>query len=174
MKMRNVLIFAIVCMTTTLTALADFTVPSEAQMQAAAGDPAMLDGLLKGASAQEAANVVKVVIARVAAMHLSAAVSGTRLTQIMSTTLTVMPAASHVAFAEILGRTMGADVAFQGQPEVVAATQAALVTAGGTTSGSTIALSFSTAFTTASAAPGNPQGSDRNTPQVGNLYRDQN
>ena len=174
MKLRNVLMSAIVCMTTTLTALADYTPPSDDQMQAAAGAPAILDGLLKGASAEQAANVVKVVIARVAALHLSTADLGTRLSLIMSTTLKALPATGHIAFAEILGHAMGSDLVFKSQPDLVSATRAALVNAGGTTDGTALGLAFVAAVDNASPGSGKSKGSDKNTPPAGNLYRDQN
>ena len=172
MKMSNLLMSGIVCLTTTLTALAEFTGPTETQIEAAAGNPTQLAALLEGASLEQAAHVVKTVIARIAGLDLSSDALVSRITQAMSTTMTSVPTVSHVAFATMLGNEMGSTLAIQNNPAVVSATQGALTTSAGT-AGTEVAKAFGDAFDQAksgSSTSQNTKDSDKVQPPTSTKY----
>lgn len=156
MNMRNLLMSALVCLTTALTALAEFTPPTEAQIQAAAGNPSQLAAILNGASLEQAADVVKTVIDRALGLGLASSALEGRIGQVISAALGALPANGQVTFAGLLGSAMGSSLAFQQQPGVVSAAQGALV-AGGGASGSAMGLAFGTAFDVSSGGSDNAQ-----------------
>jgi hypothetical protein len=176
MNIQKTILTGCVCLATTLNALAAFTPPTEAQIEAAAGTPAVLSALLKDASLEQAAHVVKTVIARIAALNLSAPVLEARIQQTMGTTLTVVPASGLVAFSAMLGSEMGNSLAIRSQPAIVSATQGSLTTSAGTT-GAEVAKAFGEAFDVAASGSSNAQNTkdaDKVQPPVAKLYPGQN
>lgn len=176
MKIQKFILTGCACLTTTLTALAAFTPPTEAQIKAAAGAPAEISALLKDASLEQASHVVKTVIARIAALNLSARALVARIQQTISTTLAVVPANGYVAFSSLLGSEMGSSLAIRSQPAVVSATQGALA-AGAGTIGTEAAKAFGEAYevaTSGSSSAQNTKGADKVQPPVAKLYPGQN
>lgn len=169
MKMRNLLMSGIICLTTTLTALAAFTPPTTDQINAAAGDPAQLTALLSGATLEQAADVVQSVIAKAAALGLSAEELEARIGQIISKALAAVPATGHAEFATLLGKEMGDCLALRTQPAVISAVQAALAANAGT-AGEAVAKAFGDSFLIATSAKG-PNGVK---PPPSKLYPGQN
>jgi hypothetical protein len=175
-NLHKTILTGCVCLATTLNALAAFAPPAEAQIEAAAGNPAALSALLKDASLEQASHVVKTVIARIAALNLSASALEARIQLTMSTTLTVVPASGLVAFAGLLGGEMGGSLAIRSQPAIVSATQGALTTGAGTR-GSDVAKAFGDAYEVAASGSSNAQNTkdaDKVQPPVAKLYPGQN
>jgi hypothetical protein len=176
MNMRNLLMSTLVCLTTTLTTLAEFAPPTEAQIQAAAGNPGQLAALLSGASLEQAADVVKTVIDRALALGLPSSGLDARMAQIIGAALGALPAGGHVTFAGLLGSAMGSSLALQQQPGAVSAIQGALV-AGGGSSGAAMGLAFGKSFDVAAGGSDNAQNtkdSDKVQPPAAVKYPGQN
>ncbi|MEI6704814.1 MAG: hypothetical protein WCL71_14975, partial [Deltaproteobacteria bacterium] len=131
MSMRNLLMTGLVCLTTTMSAVAAFTTPTKAQIAAVAADPAELTALLHGASLDQAAQIVKTVISRIAALELPAQEQNSRITLAISKALAALPAGKLVEFAGLLGTEMGRSLAIRLKPIVVSAVQGALAAAAG-------------------------------------------
>lgn len=176
MKIQKLVLTGFVCLATTLISQAAFTPPTEAQIEAAAGNPTGIAALLKDASLEQASHVVKTVIARIAALNLSGKVLETRVQLTISKTLTVVPASGHIEFSAMLGSEMGSSLAIQIQPAIVSATQGALVTGAGT-AGLEVAKAFGQAFEVAaggSSSAQNTKDADKVQPPVAKLYPGQN
>lgn len=156
MKMQNIVLTGIVCLTTSLNALAGFTPPTEAQIEAAAANPSGLSALLNGATPVQASHVVKTVMARVAALNLSDEALASRINLVMGTTLSIVSTTNQVSFATMLGTEMGNSLAIRSQPSLVSAAQGALTTGAGT-AGAAVATAFGEAFSTASSGSSNSQ-----------------
>ena len=170
MKIRNVFMSGMVCLVTSLTAFAEFTPPTDAQIQAAAADPAQLATLLNGASLEQASHVVKTVIAQIASLNLPANTLESRVGQVMSTTLTTLPASGLTAFAGMLGNEMGNSLAIRSQSAVVSDTQSALASASG--AGAAVAKAFGDSFQAAASTSGNASAKEQ--PPTAKLYPGQN
>ena len=176
MKARHLLTATLVCLSTTLSALAAFTAPTEAQINAAAGTPSQLTALLNGASLEEAASVVKSVMVRLAGLGLSDAALQSRATLVISTATGALPASGHLAFCAMLGNQMGNSLAIRSNPALVSATQGALTTHTGTL-GAVAAKAFGDAFEIASSGSNNAQNTkdaDKVQPPSAKLYPGQN
>ena len=169
MKIRNILLAVFVCLTTTMTVLAEFTAPTEAQINDAAGNPAQLAALLKGASLEEASHVVKTVIAQIAGLGLSATALESRIQLAMNTAVAAEPAASLSSFAAMLGTEMGYDLAIRSQAAVISATQGALTASAGT-AGAAVAKAFGDAFTASSGSGNTQNAKNTDTPPKAKLY----
>lgn len=176
MKMRNIVMTGIVCLTTTLTAMAGFTPPTESQILAAAADPSQLKALLSGASSEQAAHVVKTVLARIGGLDLGDKALEIRINQAMSATMAVLPPASCVAFANMLGNEMGNSLAIRSQPAIVSATQGALAANAGTF-GEAASKAFGDSYKAAASGSSNSQNTkdaDKVQPPAAILYPGQN
>lgn len=176
MNIQKTILTGCVCLATTLNALAAFTPPAEAQIEAAAGNPAAFSVLLKDASIEQASHVVKTVIARIAALNLSAPVLETRIQLVISKTLHVLPSSGYVTFAHLLGTEMGNSLVIRSNPAVVSATQGALAADAGSM-GTEAAKAFGEAYevaTSGSSSAQNTKDADKVQPPVAKLYPGQN
>jgi|GEM_PF-1726086 len=176
MKARHIVIATLVCLSTTLSALAAYTPPTEAQIDAAAGNPTQLTALLNGASLEEAAHVVKTVMARIAGLGLSDSVLNSRVNLVASTAMAAIPGPGHVAFCAMLGNEMGNSLPIRSNPALVSAMQGALTTSTGT-AGAAAAKAFGDAFANAASGSGNAQNTkdaNKAQPPSALLYQGQN
>lgn len=175
MKTSHMLMTTLVCLSTALSALAGFTPPSEARIDAAAGNPTQLTALLRGASLEEAAHVLKTVMARIASLNLSAQEMESRINLAIRTTLTALPAGGRLAFCAMLGNEMGNSMGIRNNTALVSSAQGALTTFMGT-EGTAAAEAFGKAFTTAASGSSNPQNtkdSNKAQPPSALLYKGQ-
>ena len=137
-------------MVSSLSAFAEFTPPTEEQLAAAANDPAMEAALLQGASAEQAAQVMKAIIVQVLASGLDSQAVNARVASIVSAGFAAMPAGSAPALASSLGSACGATLAISANPAVVSSIQSTIATAGGS-GGADLAASFGESYTEAKA-----------------------
>lgn len=128
MKIRSLLVAGIACLAINMNVMAAFTQPTDAQIQAAAVNPAQLSALLRGASLEQAAHVVKSVVARMVGLRLSNDVLITRVTEVITAALAAIPDNGYVAFATMMGNEMGSSEAIRSSLAVVSAVQGALAT----------------------------------------------
>ena len=159
-----------VVMMTALSVSAAFAPPTDAQLTAAANDPAAIAALLVGASPEQAAQVIKAVVVQVSAMGLPAATQGTKISAVVAAAFSATPAGSASLFAASLGTACGASGAVSGNPAVVSSIQSAIATSGGS-SGAALAQTFGTAYTEAKSAQ--KAGKDDVAPPVAKGYAGQ-
>lgn len=161
MKKLMAMAMAVVCVTC-MSASAAFVAPTEAQIAAAAANPTALAALLQGASAQQAAEVLRVVITASMGLGLTPEAQSARVTAIVSAGFTAVatpatpgaaPAATPTAFAAALGTALGTSPTISQNGAVVATVQSAVTTAGGGgTAGQALAVSFTQALQASVAA----------------------
>lgn len=142
-----------VMMITAMSALSaeTFTPPTDAQLKAAAKDPAAIAALLEGASPEQAAQVVKAVVVEIASMGLSATAQAASIGNVITAAFAAIPAGSAPMLASSLGAACGASVAINSNPAVISSIQSTIATTGGS-SGAAMAESFGTAYAEAKAA----------------------
>jgi len=156
-----------VMMISALSVSAAFTEPTDAQLTAAANDPAAIAALLVGASSEQAAQVIKAVVVQIAAMDLTASAQGTKISAVVAAAFSSVPAGSASLLAANLGTACGASVAVSGNPAVVSSIQSAIATSGGS-AGAALAETFGTAYTKAKAEQ--TAGKDDSAPPVATGY----
>ena len=153
MNTLKALAMMIVC-ATCITAAAAFAPPTQDQIKQAAADPAALAALLKGASPEQAAQVVKTVIVAALAMKLETSVQTARINQIIAAAVGAM-SAHPSAFATALGTSLGGAAAINQNAGLVKTMRAALAAVGGQ-HGTALVTAFQTAFTAAAQATATP------------------
>jgi hypothetical protein len=172
MRTSNLLLVGVLFLTATLSAMAAFTPPTDAQIKSAAENPALLAPLLKGASLEETAHVVKAVIARMGSLHLSNDVLTARVTEVVNACLAAVAEGGHDEFCRILGTEMGISEAIKSNPAIVSAVQGALAA-----HGAGEATAFGDAYEAAGGGSGNRQNtrdSNKVQPPAAGLYPGQN
>ena len=129
-------------------ALADYHAPSAQQLAQAAATPASVAALIAGASAEQAADVVRAVIAQVLGLNLGDEAQATRITQVVAAAMGGLEGPQLQAFATALGQAVGGSAVLRGNLAVVSTIQAAVVTAAGS-SGTAIGAAFGDAYNSA-------------------------
>lgn len=141
-----------------------FSQPTEAQIAAAAKDPAAnMAALLKDASAEQAAQVVKVVVAKVLGLGLASDVQSARIVAVISGALAAVPSQMQVAFSSALGTAVAGSGAIAAIPGTVSAIQGAIATAGGA-QGAALAEAFGAAYQVAMQNIGGTGQKTKNDP----------
>jgi hypothetical protein len=168
---------AAVCVSLAPLARAEFAEPGAGQIAAAANAPAAeMAGLLHDASSEQAANVVKAVIAKVLTLGLASDVQAARIAAVITGSFAAIPAQNHMAFAAALGTAVASSPAITTANGTVSQIQTAVAAAGGTQNGAALAQSFGTAYDTAvqqNSGSGDKK-TEGDTPPVGTLYDGQN
>lgn len=129
-------------------ARSEFVPPTSEQVKAAATDPAQLAGLLTDADAEQAASVVKVVIAEIVSLRLSPETQSARIASVVSGAFATVPAALSGSFASALGRAVAGSPVITATPGAVSTIQVAVASAGGGNGGA-LAQAFAAAFESA-------------------------
>ncbi len=143
-----------------------YTQPTEAQIAAAAADPgANLAALLQDASAAQAAQIVKLVVAQ-AITAGAPSDSAVHIAAIISDAVGAIGVEMRMAFADALGTALAGCEVVVTRPEVVSAIQGAIAAAGGT-EGGVIAQAFGAAYQAARLAQGFGQTTKDSPPPVG-------
>lgn len=124
---------------------AEFNAPSEQQLSAAANDPAQMNALLQGSSAEQAAQVVKAVIVQVMGMGLDAQAANSRISAVVCAGFSAMPNGLGHVMASSLGSLCGFSAVISASPSVVSVVQNAVATSGGG-SGAAMATAFGKSF----------------------------
>lgn len=150
-----------------------FTVPTEEQLSAAAENPDLVGDLLAGASATEAAEVIRSVIARIVSLSLPTADQTARITALIGQAFAALPSQT-VPLSAALGTAMSGG---SFTPEVVSTVQQTVITAAGS-AGSEAGIAFGNAYTpTLSADLGvksDPDSkSEPEAPPLGQFYEGQ-
>ncbi len=159
MKKLIMMVVAVVC-ATCLSASAAFTAPTAAQIAQAAANPAALATLLQGATAQQAADVVRVVVTAALGLGLSADALNTRIASIVSASFTAVstpapgaPVITSATFAAALGTSLGSSPGLSQNGAVIAVVETAVASAGGGhAAGAALVTSFSQALNASVAA----------------------
>lgn len=160
-----------------LTALAAFTPPSEARLSAAANSPETeMAGLLSEASNEQAANVVKAVIAKVLTLGLSSDNQAARIAAVVTGAFAAIPAQARLAFAASLGWAVAGSEVIVAANGAVSRIQAAVATFGGPQSGTALAQAFGTSYeaTLVARVDKDPGQGDNEPPPVSTVYPGQN
>jgi hypothetical protein len=156
-----------------LTAMATFTEPSAAQIEAAANNPAAeIANALSGANAEQAANVVKAVLARVLALGLQADAQAARIAAVVTGAFGAIPAQLHLSFTTALGTAVAGSPVIMAAAGVVSQIQAAVATAGGPASGAALAQAFGAAYqaTLDASAGTDPDHTGTEPPPLSTVY----
>ena len=114
---------------------AEFAMPSAADIAKAAADPAAVAALLKGASPEQAAEIVKDAVSAVLGLNLNAKEQGKRIGDIVAAAMKAIPEGQQAAFAEALGKAVGEDALLRGKGAVVSAIQGAIASINGKLAG---------------------------------------
>ena len=144
----------VVCVTC-MSASAAFQAPTAAQIAQAASNPTALAQLLDGATAQQAAEVVRAVIASSLGLGLSPEAQSARITQIVAAGFAAVltTAITPSAFAAALGKALGSSPVLSQNGVVIATVESAVAAAGGGgQAGAALAVFFAQALQTAVAA----------------------
>ncbi len=146
--MNRIAIFCIVGVMTiqaTTVAQGAFTPPTETGIIAAAKDPGVnMAALLKEASPEQAAQVVKLVVARVLGLGLSSDGQRARITAVISVAFAVVTPQAHMAFASAVGAAVAASGAIVATPGAVSRIQGAIALVGA--EGAALAQAFGTSY----------------------------
>lgn len=150
-----------------------FTAPTEEQLTAAAENPDLVADLLAGASVEQATEVVRLIIAKIANLSLPSGEQSARITALIGQAFATLPGQA-VPLAEALGTALSGG---SFPAEVVSTVQQAVITAGGS-EGSEAGLAFGTAYTVALTPDvGSITGTDLKTnpeaPPLGQFYEGQ-
>lgn len=155
-----------------LPARAEFVPPTESKIAAAASNPASeMGALLEGAGTEQAANVVKAVIAKALALGLSSDVQAARIAAVIASAFAAIPAQHQIAFAASLGTAVACSPAIVSAPGTVSQIQSAVATAGGAQNGSALAQSFGDAYAAAIQSNGGAgEQQETDAPPVSTVY----
>lgn len=161
---------AAIILISTITASAAFVSPSDTQLEQAATTPSKITELLKDASPEQAAQVVKAVIVKIEAKYrrtkgafVAGGAADTLIAAIVKHAFSSFSAVQAGSFAAALGTACGDSLAIGANAALVSAIQGALATAGGT-GGNVPARAFANSFTAAAAPAGSVgvQGQNQN------------
>ena len=108
----------------TMANAGDFRMPSQAQIAAAASTPSSVPDLLQGASPEQAALIVRAVIAAVIAQADTVERAAERIQSIVSAATASIAAETQTAFVTALGSAIADTPSISGSPAIVAAIQA--------------------------------------------------
>jgi hypothetical protein len=140
---------------TALTAYGAFAPPTSDQVAAAAADPeAHMAALLKDASADQAAGVVREVIEGVVGLNLPGDQRDARLAAVVSGALEALPANLRGAIASALGGKLAGSTAVASTPGVMEVVKSAIFASGGGGAlGAALLASFNQSFQSGGGAP---------------------
>jgi hypothetical protein len=102
--------------------------------------------LLKDANADQAAEVVKLVVAKIVALGLSSDVQSVRITVAIGGSFAAISPSMHGDFASALGTAIAGSAVITAAPGVVSTIQNTIASTGGVQGGATLAQSFGTAY----------------------------
>lgn len=151
-----------------------FTPPTDAQLAAAAGDPALVGGLIDGASVTEVAGVLRDAIVRVVALGLPPAERDARIAALIKKIFAALPGQSQ-ALAAALGTAVAEAAGESITPAVVSAIQVATITAAGS-EGASAGAAFGNSYRAAAAPPSESGSASKSSalippsPPVGKQY----
>ena len=145
---KYIAIVAGVLLGLTLSVRAEFAVPSDEQLAAAANDPAQMNALLQGASAEQAAQVVKTVIVHVLGLGLDTQLANSKISAVVRAGFSAMPAGTGPVMASSLGSLCGFSTVISVNPAVVSVVQNAVASSGGG-NGAAMATAFGKSFVAA-------------------------
>lgn len=152
---------------------AGFTVPSAADIAKAAEKPASIAGLVKGASPEQAAEVVKAAVAAVLGLNLDAKEQGKRIAELVRIALKAISPGRQAAFAEALGKAIGGNALLRGNAAAVSAVQGAIASASGELAG-VFGVAYGAAAGTGVLGTGQPDSTpSRTAPPVAKPYPNQ-
>jgi hypothetical protein len=152
---------------------AAFVAPTQEQIDQAAGDPAALRALLAGANPEQAANVVKAVIAVILQSGQSVIAQQASVAQAVSAAFSILPAAQTTAFSSALGTACGGSPVISANGGAVSAIQAVLASIGTPELGRRLAASFGDSFQAASGTLFGPSDKADDNPPVADGYLNQ-
>jgi hypothetical protein len=138
---------------------AGFAMPSANDIAKAAEKPAAIASLLKGASPEQAAEVVKAVVSAILGLKLDAKEQTKRIAELVGAALKAIPAGQQAAFAESLGKAIGENPLLRGNAGVVSAIQGAIAVVNGNLAGV-----FGVAYSKAAGTGAIGTGLSDNTP----------
>ena len=164
--MRRWIWMALLVAGAALSAAGAFVHPTDAQLDQAAREPARIKALIKEASPEQAAQVVKAVILRIMARPGAPAADDAgraQIARVVALAFATMPADQTAVFAAALGAACGGSLLISSSPAVVSIVQGALAT-GGANEGAALAACFAKTYTVATAPPGSVgvQGQNQN------------
>jgi hypothetical protein len=146
--MKRMTIVAGLFLASAMSVMAAFVDPTPAQFEAASKDPALVAALLKDASPEQAAQVIKAIIVGILGQGLNGSTANAQITAVVNAGFAAMPAGTGVQLSAALGTACGSTAAISGNPTVVSAIQNAVATAGGA-SGAALAAQFGSAYSAA-------------------------
>jgi hypothetical protein len=152
---------------------AGFTAPSASDIANAANNPATIAALLKGASPEQAAEVVTAVLSAVLGLKLDAKLQSARINAVAGAALKAMPEGQRDAFAESLGKSVGTSPLLRGSAPVVSAIVDGLTAGGGKQAGVFSIAYHKTAGTAAVATGLSDNTPSKKAPPVAKTYRNQ-
>lgn len=143
-----------------LLAQAEFVKPTDVQIAAAAADPAGVGPLVKGASVQEAARVIRDVFVQVVKIEKDPAKRDARIRAVILAAFRAFPGKA-VALAAALGEALAASPAASRERAAISAIQLALIDVGGRDSRASgvLASAFGNSYTMAMQTVGTEPGS---------------
>ena len=110
-----------------------FEMPNAAQVAAAAGDPAALIALARGAAPEQAAEILTAGLARLANMETEPSRRLDLVAQHVTRFMAAFNAGQQAEFARALGQSVGGNTVLRGLPAIISAIQEALARANGST-----------------------------------------
>ena len=160
------MIVMLVAVGVAVSAMAAFVPPTQQQINQAAANPASISALLTGANAEQAANVIKAVMASILSGSQPPAVKQAAVVQLVNTVFAGLPAQNaRMGLARALGAACGGAPIISGNPAVVSAIQETLGTMGTPQMGSALAAGFGETFSDAvSAIPHEGDKASKNPP----------
>jgi|GEM_PF-5047124 len=158
-----------------VSAMAAFVQPTQEQINQAAGNPAAINALLAGADPEEAANVMKAVIAVILGNGHDAASQQASVMQAVSAAFSSLPAtqAFRMDFSAALGTACGGSTVITGNGGAVSAIQAAMASTGTPETGGALAASFGDSFQKAGGTLPNKGDKASDKPTVATGYPNQ-
>jgi hypothetical protein len=168
MKKMTMLVSGVL-LASVVSVLAAFTPPSAQQLSAAANDPALVSALMKDASAEQAAQVLKALIVKISGLGLESQAASARITAVVNGGFSAVPAGSVVLLASELGTLAGKTSSISGNPTLVSTIQNAIATAGGR-SGAALASGFGSAYTAAREQSSSDTNNKYSAPPFGRPY----
>jgi len=178
---RTCVLTTLLALSTALTVQAEFSVPQQSQIDAAAANADVIGSLIEGASPEQAAGVVRAVVASILSQDLPAETKRSRIIAALRAAFRAIPAESRAAFAQALGTEAANTLAISSVPSVRSLIQQEIAAIGGETAN--LAQIFAAAYVAAMntggsggdtvVTPREESGEPKPQPPVAPTYRGQ-
>ena len=129
-----------------ITSKADFVQPTDQQLLSAAADPSQIGALLKDASTEQAAQVLKAVVVKVLGLGLDPQAVLVRVASVVTSGFNAMPVGSRPVLSSQFGSVCAVTTVINVNAAVVSTIQGSIVSVGGG-AGSSLGEAFGKAYT---------------------------